>query len=586
MRQLISINMNLERPERTCLFAAIKKLGPATTYICIFFFTPIAVFFIYSFWSVSQWEIITEWTLDNYYTVFTSPVFTLLIFRSIALGLITAALSVILVYPLAYAMVFKFEKYRDLILFLLAISLFSNYLVRIYAWKSILSSNGLVNYLAMQIGLADGPMHYLIYSQWGVIVVLINVYIPFATLPIYSSLLNVERETLDAAADLGAGPFRTFRKITLPLSMSGVMVSFLFIFLLAAGDFVTPQLVGGKTGMMIGNAVSTQFGIVCNWPLGSAMVFSTIGMIAAILATGFLLLQVVRKARRRISTVSWNTPSDPEPGEIAPSVAKIRRRLSFWRIPMLQIYAILALLFLFLPVFMLVVLSFNKNITGVFPLEGFTLDWYREAFNKKIIWPALENSVRIAAGTALISALLGTPAAFALTRSRFRFRNALRTILSIPISMPTLLIGISLLSFFAFFSISRSLITVIVGHVVYCVPYMVLAVSARLQEFDFTVEEAAHDLGATPFQTFRMVIFPLIRPTVIGAMLLIFSLSFNMFVITYFNIGAQSTLPMVIWSMLRSGIDPSLNALATMVIAVSIGLLLLANRLGAVRLGV
>ena len=115
---------------------------------------------------------------------------------------------------------------------------------------------------------------------------------------------------------------------------------------------------------------------------------------------------------------------------------------------------------------------------------------------------------------------------------------------------------------------------------------MVLAVSARLQEFDFTVEEAAHDLGATPFRTFRMIIFPLIRPTIVGAMLLIFSLSFNMFVITYFNIGAQSTLPMVIWSMLRPGIDPSLNALATMVIAVSIGLLFLANRLGAIKLGV
>ncbi len=156
---------------------------------------------------MSQWEIIREWTFDNYYIVFTSPVFTLLIFRSIALGLITATLSVIVVYPLAYAMVFKFEKYRDLILFLLAVSLFSNYLVRIYAWKSILSSNGLVNYLATQMGLVNGPMHYLIYSQWGVVVVLLNVYIPFATLPIYSSLLNVERETIDAAADWEPVPF-------------------------------------------------------------------------------------------------------------------------------------------------------------------------------------------------------------------------------------------------------------------------------------------------------------------------------------------------------------------------------------------
>ena len=126
----------------------------------------------------------------------------------------------------------------------------------------------------------------------------------------------------------------------------------------------------------------------------------------------------------------------------------------------------------------------------------------------------------------------------------------------------------------------------IIGHVVYCIPYMILVVSARLGEFDFTVEEAAYDLGATPFQTFRTIIFPLIRPTIIGAMLLIFAMSFDMFVITYFNIGAQSTLPMVIWSMMRLGINPSLNALGAMIMAFSILMLFLANKFGGIKLGI
>jgi spermidine/putrescine transport system permease protein len=261
----------------------------------LFFVIPIGIFFVYSFWTVRQWNIVHEWSLKNYIEVLTSAVYTRLIFRSIGIGLTTAILSVLLVYPLAYTMVFKFEKYRDLILFLLAISLFSNYLVRIYAWRSVLSANGLINYLAMQLGLADGPTHYLLYSQWGVILVLLNVYIPYATLPIYSALLNVERDVIDAASDLGAGPFRAFREVTLPLSMSGVIVAFIFICLLSAGDFVTPELVGGKTGMMIGNAVSTQFGMVSNWPLGSAMVFTTILMFILMVAVGLLLQKVFRK---------------------------------------------------------------------------------------------------------------------------------------------------------------------------------------------------------------------------------------------------------------------------------------------------
>ncbi|MCJ7623405.1 MAG: ABC transporter permease [Anaerolineaceae bacterium] len=261
------------------------------------------------------------------------------------------------------------------------------------------------------------------------------------------------------------------------------------------------------------------------------------------------------------------------------------RKTNLIRFPILKMYSIFALLFLFLPVIMLVLLSFNANTTGVFPLKGFTLRWYSEALESRILWPALENSLIIAFGTALVSAVIGTPAAFGLIRYNFPMKKALRWILTIPMSLPTLLIGVSLLSFFALLSLSRSLITVIIGHVVYCVPYMVLVVSARLTEFDFIVEEAALDLGATPMQTFRLVTFPLIRPTIIGAMMLIFAQSFDMFVISFFNIGAQSTLPMVIWSMMRIGINPSLNALGSMIMGVSILILILAHRFGGIRVG-
>jgi ABC-type spermidine/putrescine transport system permease subunit II len=147
-----------------------------------------------------------------------------------------------------------------------------------------------------------------------------------------------------------------------------------------------------------------------------------------------------------------------------------------------------------------------------------------------------------------------------------------------PVSLPTLLIGVALLSFWAFLDVPRSLNTVIVGHIVYCVPYVVSVVVSRLENFDRTIEEAAQDLGATPFQTFRYVTFPLIQSSIIGAMILVFALSFDMFVITFFNIGPQSTLPMVIWSMMRRGISPALNALAVLIFIPSVLMLIIANR--------
>jgi spermidine/putrescine transport system permease protein len=277
-------------------FGPLVQLGPLTVYMLVFFVVPVGTFFLYSFWTVREWDVVRVWNLDNYRQVFTSPVYPWLILRSLAVGGITAALSVIVVYPLAYTLVFRLERYRDLVLFLLTISLFSNYVVRIYAWRSVLSANGLVNYVLMSLGLADGPQSYLMHTPWAVVLVLLNVYIPFATLPIFSALLNIERDVLDAASDLGANALRAFWQVTLPLSMPGVVAAFSFIFLLSAGDFVTPELVGGINGMMIGNAVATQFGMVSNWPLGAAMVFSTI--LVFLLALGALL--AVRRGVRLV----------------------------------------------------------------------------------------------------------------------------------------------------------------------------------------------------------------------------------------------------------------------------------------------
>jgi spermidine/putrescine transport system permease protein len=154
----------------------------------------------------------------------------------------------------------------------------------------------------------------------------------------------------------------------------------------------------------------------------------------------------------------------------------------------------------------------------------------------------------------------------------------------VPITLPPIVIGIALLSFFAALDLPRSLLTVMISHVLFCAPFAILVMNSRLEGFDIAVEEAAQDLGANRFQTFRYITFPLIRPSLIGALMLTFGLSFDEFLVTFFVVGRKNTLPIVIWGMLRRGVSPSINAIATMVLIISMTLIVLANRYAKIRM--
>ncbi len=263
-------------------------LGIPTVYMVLLFAAPIFVFLIYSFWQMDGFRIVHQWTLNNYIEVAQNPVYIILIARSILVGLITAAVTVVLSYPVAYAMVFKMREGREVILLLMILSLFSSYLVRVYAWKTILGSTGMINALLIGAGLIQEPLRWLMYSQFAVIITLVSVFFPIAVLPIYSVLMNISYSLIEASRDLGAGPAKTFLKVTLPLSMPGVVAGFVFTFVLTAGDYVTPTLLGGSNGQLIGNAIVSQFGVASNWPLGSAITYFVILIFLLMFAAGGL----------------------------------------------------------------------------------------------------------------------------------------------------------------------------------------------------------------------------------------------------------------------------------------------------------
>jgi spermidine/putrescine transport system permease protein len=248
-----------------------------------------------------------------------------------------------------------------------------------------------------------------------------------------------------------------------------------------------------------------------------------------------------------------------------------------------RIFVAAVLIYLFAPVVVTVLFSFTTSPRLSLPIEGLTLDWYHQAFGNPLFTTALTNTLWLALITAVVSVGLGLPFAFGLARLRGRARGPLLTASLIPAAVPALVLGLALAVFFTTLRQPPGLLPAVIGHILVALPFVILTLNARLETFDFTVLEAARDLGASPLRTFRDITFPLIRPSVLGAALLAMALSIDEFVVTWFTIGNQQSLPVLIWGLLRRGIDPSVNALATVVLFSLIALVVLAGLLSRRR---
>jgi len=282
---------SVANPSSTTGYAApragnIRALGPlipAGAYYGVFFAVPMLSLFVLSFWRTKGFELVPDFSLQNYEKIATSPLYRTLLVRTVVIGLVTSLVVVPVAFALSYLMRFVFHRRAQLILQLVLISLFSGYLVRIYAWRTILGKQGLLNSMLEWLGIITEPLEFLIYSDFATVVTLTGLLIPLAVLPIYSSMANISREHLEVARDLGSKSSHLVRTILIPMAMPGIRTGFAFSFLLAAGDFVTPSLVGGTQGIMIGIVIADQFrGIGSNWPLGGALAFVAMTVVLVI----------------------------------------------------------------------------------------------------------------------------------------------------------------------------------------------------------------------------------------------------------------------------------------------------------------
>ena len=257
---------------------------PPLVWVALFLVTPDVLMFCYSFWSVSPAQtIVHEWTVGNYRDLAQKSVYPETLLRSMWIAVRVTGLALLLGYPLAYYLSFRAGRRKELLYQLVIIPLWVSYLVRAYAWKTILGSDGVLNTLLQYVHITRHPLEFLLYSPFAVVLTLTHIYTPFTFLPIYASLEHIPKNLVEASQDLGASPAQTFWRVIFPLSIPGVLAGATFAFVLSLGDFLAPLLLGGPSGIMISNIVVSLFGAAYNWPLGAAISLCMLMLVVGLL---------------------------------------------------------------------------------------------------------------------------------------------------------------------------------------------------------------------------------------------------------------------------------------------------------------
>jgi len=296
--------------------AGYALLSPILLLMLVMMVAPIVTLVLMSFWIQDNFDIDTTFTLNNYWKLIApsetttywmgipfpleNPVYAILLAKSLVIAFICTVLVLLLAYPMAYFLAFYVTRRKMLWLILITIPFWTSYLLRVFSWKITLGFNGAINSGLISLGIIDAPLEFLLYNPIAVEITLVHAWVAFAILPIYVSLEKIDRSLLEAATDLGDGPWMRFWRVTLPLSAPGTISSALLVFIPTVGDYVTPTLVGGPSGTMVGNAIQSLFGKQNDLPLGSALSIVMM-LVVTLIVCLFLWLIGFRRMRTRAS---------------------------------------------------------------------------------------------------------------------------------------------------------------------------------------------------------------------------------------------------------------------------------------------
>ncbi len=557
--------MNDPAPGTGGIGSTLRRLSPLTVYLWLaaLVILPNILLFGTSFLKSDGGVPVCETTLDNYRRTLGSATVQLLILRTISTAFVAALIAALIAYPLAFYVSRYMKRWKVAAVMLVVVPLWISVLMRVFAWRIILGENGVLNSFLVSGGVLAEPSSAFLYSRFAVIVAVAYMAIPYVFVSSCTALERVPQSLIEASQDSGAGVWRTFSNVVWPLSKQGLAIGFALAFLLAVGDYITPSMVGGLDGTMLGMVIASQFGMAGNWPLGAAQAVVLIVAVGIVLAAIFWMAQ----SRGILQSVDAGTGAELRAPE------SLRDHLVQWAI---RIAVLLPYLFLYLPLIIITVFSFNASQIQTLPLQGFTLDWYAALWGDQNLIDALKRTLIVALTTVALSVVVGIAFAMVFAYRDLPFSRLLQSGLAIPVAIPGIVLGISIVIAAQLVGIKPGIWRVIIGHMTFVMPVVMLIILNRLQRLDPSYVQASLDLGADYGRTFRHVLFPMIRTAVLGGALLGFTLSVDEVIVTLFLTGIEPTLPIHIWNQMRFGFTPSVNAIFTLIGAVSIALILIA----------
>jgi len=278
------------RPSRLVALRPYLLVMPLVILLAAGVFVPMAIFVTYGFWQKAGFNVVETFTLDNFAMLIERTIYLRLIGKAIFYGSIASVITLLLAYPLAYLTATRARKAKGLVLLAVLVPLYTSDIVRIFAWRSVLGGNGLINQLLLSLGLVDEPVSWLLFSPFAAILALCHMLFPFMFLAVWAVLEQLDMSLVEAARDLGARRFTVLRRVILPMSLLGVFAGTFFVFIPVTGDYLYINMLGGTGGVTITKAIVQQFGAANNWPFGSAMATTTmLSMFVLLLVLGLFL---------------------------------------------------------------------------------------------------------------------------------------------------------------------------------------------------------------------------------------------------------------------------------------------------------
>ena len=487
-------------------------------------------------------------TLSNFWIVATDPLYVMVTLRSLAIaGLVTLA-TVVTAYPVAYYLAFHAGRRRGLILFLVTLPFWTSYLLRVFAWKIVLAYNGVLNSALVGTGITSEPTLAFLNTPAAVVLTLAHAYAPFAILPIYVAL----QYDPEIAAGSGKRPRRQAVR-DVPAHRSA--------------QFHAGRACRGPCRLRADGRRLRHAGTGRRAGLHDDR-FADPGAVRQ----GQRLAVRGRPCRRRHAGHPGRRADRPgsRPQIRQPLVSAARKTIDTggrW----LGAYVLAYLVFLYLPVSLIPLFSFNDSVQAAFPLQGFTLAWYATLLGNPTLSGALVNSLTIGAVAATGATLCGITVSYMDLYGRSPLAAAISALSRLPILIPGVIVGISLLILVNLAGFGPSRLAIVLGHILVALPTTVVVMRSRFAAIPKSMCEAALDLGAGDWTTFRRVMLPLAAPAIASAFMLAFLTSFDEFIVAFFLAGTEQTLPLYIWAQLRFPKSlPTVMALGSVILAVSV----------------